>query len=293
MKKLLSAMLAFVITVFCVLPCRAVSEEKNGMNVTAHRGYSAAAPENTLAAFTEAGKAGFYGCEFDVHPTKDGVWAVMHDSDISRMTDGEGNIEDYTYGELLDFTVDAGNGIEKYPGEKIPRLEQVFEICAEYGMVPVMEIKGGTEEQMADLAEAVKNSPCEANCTVISFSENLLCAIRPLLPENEIWLLTRQAKKDIVSRCAENGFDGISFDYGTNTGRDIKRIKKAGLTLSAWTVNKQSTAEIMYKYNIYNITTNGILPESTEEYSSRVSFADFIARSANSIRSFFRQKFIK
>ena len=57
------------------------------VTLVAHRGYRAVAPENTTAAFEEAGKAGFWGAECDIYRTADGVWIVSHDTNSYRMMD--------------------------------------------------------------------------------------------------------------------------------------------------------------------------------------------------------------
>ena len=53
-------------------------------SIVAHRGFSAIAPENTLAAAQEAIAAGANGCECDVRPTSDGVLILMHDGNLKR-----------------------------------------------------------------------------------------------------------------------------------------------------------------------------------------------------------------
>ena len=80
----------------------------------AHRGFSSVYPENTIPSIEGAVQNGFYGCEFDIHTTKDGVWILNHDSSIDKMTDGSGDISSYTYEELLEYNIDNGNGIENY-----------------------------------------------------------------------------------------------------------------------------------------------------------------------------------
>ncbi len=54
--------------------------------IFAHRGYSAALPENTMSAFLEAEKAGADGIELDVQLTKDGEIVVIHDEKVNRTT---------------------------------------------------------------------------------------------------------------------------------------------------------------------------------------------------------------
>lgn len=63
------------------------------VTLIAHRGFRAVAPENTLPAFEEAGKAGFTGAECDTYRTKDGVWVISHDSHTYRMMDQHAFVE--------------------------------------------------------------------------------------------------------------------------------------------------------------------------------------------------------
>jgi glycerophosphoryl diester phosphodiesterase len=59
-----------------------------------HRGFQAAAPENTLKAVGEAGRRGFAMCEVDPGISSDGVWFLMHDRTVDRTTDGSGDLAD-------------------------------------------------------------------------------------------------------------------------------------------------------------------------------------------------------
>src|SRR5690606_31552997 len=64
--------------------------------VLAHRGYSAKAPENTMAAFELALAVGADGIELDVHMTRDGEIVVIHDDTLDRTTNGKGPVSDQT-----------------------------------------------------------------------------------------------------------------------------------------------------------------------------------------------------
>lgn len=94
--------------------------------VIAHRGASAAAPENTLAAFTLAAELGADAVELDVKLSKDGVPILLHDETVDRTTDAKGKVKDFT---LADFKkMDAGAWKEsKYAGERPPTLAEVFD----------------------------------------------------------------------------------------------------------------------------------------------------------------------
>ena len=66
----------------------------------AHRGYAVEAPQNSIPAFVEAGKLGFWAVETDVHKTKDGVLVCNHNNSVDEMYYGSGKIAEMTYREL-------------------------------------------------------------------------------------------------------------------------------------------------------------------------------------------------
>jgi len=92
----------------------------------AHRGASAAAPPNTLAAFEKAVELGADGIEFDVHLSADGVLVVIHDFNVDDTTDGSGRVAEMTLAQLKQL--DAGSRFDPaFAGERIPTLEEVLE----------------------------------------------------------------------------------------------------------------------------------------------------------------------
>ena len=116
-KKIIALIILFAVVIAAVLcfvlirrtrASRAVNADttENPIFYTAHRGLSSVAPENTLPALKKAGQAGYYACEFDVYPTKDGVWVLMHDDTARPAPPTEkGKISDYAYAELLEFDI--------------------------------------------------------------------------------------------------------------------------------------------------------------------------------------------
>ncbi len=94
--------------------------------ILAHRGASAYAPENTVAAFRLAHELGADGIELDVQLTRDKIPAVIHDDTVERTTNGKGRVRDLTIGELARLDAGAWKGNE-YVGEPVPTLAQVFE----------------------------------------------------------------------------------------------------------------------------------------------------------------------
>src|SRR5690242_19186833 len=93
--------------------------------VFAHRGASAYAPENTLAAFELARRQGAPAIEFDAKLSSDGRVVIIHDQTLERTTDGAGRVRDLSLAALREL--DAGSWLSaQFRGEKIPTLDEVF-----------------------------------------------------------------------------------------------------------------------------------------------------------------------
>lgn len=91
----------------------------------AHRGYSAAAPENSLLAFEAAVAMGAQEIEFDVQMTADYQVVSLHDATLDRVSDGTGYVGDYTLAQLQQLDFGFRNG-EQYRGMGIPTLEDIL-----------------------------------------------------------------------------------------------------------------------------------------------------------------------
>lgn len=286
-KKLVCAVLCAVLLLSFAVPGLA-AEEKRTLAV-AHRGYSGAAPENTLAAFRLAGEMGYYGCEFDIQPTADGVWVVMHDDTVDRTTNGSGKVTELTYAELSNFTIDKGNGLEKYPNEKIPTLEEALDACLEYSLRPVIEVKGGKEENMPALAELLNSRSEKEGFVVISFTWEFLEPLRKLMPETEMWLLANEVLPSHISFCKENKIDGISFNYKKNVTASILMIRAAGLKPISWTVDNLFVANTLAARGVEGITTNRLLPEQLEK--SELAFSELLKSFGELLKGIFESLF--
>jgi glycerophosphoryl diester phosphodiesterase len=152
--------------------------------VIAHRGASAYAPENTLAAFNLAFDMGADGIELDVELTKDGVPVVFH-LDPDRQTHGLRTLRDMTLAEVKQL--DAGKWFSaKFRGEKIPTLDEVIHTIGGRGSI-VIEIKwSAVAWGIADLeratAKVLAQAPEQANRVISSFHPIALYRMRQLAP---------------------------------------------------------------------------------------------------------------
>ncbi|MBQ8526258.1 MAG: hypothetical protein IJ460_06055 [Clostridia bacterium] len=164
------------------------------VTLTAHRGWRAKYPENTMLGFREALKLDIDSIEMDVHMTKDYQIVVCHDASLERTTDKKGNICELTLEQVRQ--ADAGIRFgEEFKGEKIPTFEEFLELMATRPDIRLLlELKDYPEE-LGDFAYASAEktiSLCKKygvfgkeRLTVITFSTGI-CA----------WLRTRYTKDD-------------------------------------------------------------------------------------------------
>ncbi len=266
LKRLVCAVLCVLLLLSFSIVGFAASDGNKAKRIeaVAHRGYSAAAPENTLAAFKLAGEKGYYGCEFDIHTTKDKVWVINHDDTVDKMTDGKGKIADMTYEEISKLKIDNGNNLETYPNEKIPTLEEALAVCAEYSIRPIIEVKGGEVKDLESLAKILGSTALPCEYTLISFQWEYLAPLRELLPEADLWMLANEVMDTHIEFCKEHNINGISFNFMENTVFSMNKIKKAGLKMIAWTVDYVTPARFLCAFGVSAITTNKILSEDLD-----------------------------
>jgi glycerophosphoryl diester phosphodiesterase len=139
--------------VACGMACGAVPAAERLLQlsrplVIAHRGYSAAAPENTLPAFQLGVSAASDLVELDYHHTRDGVLAVIHDHTLDRTTDatrrwGGTNlvVSAFTYDRIRELDASSWRGTNQPPAF-VPTLDQALDVI-QAGSVTLIERKAG------------------------------------------------------------------------------------------------------------------------------------------------------
>ncbi|MCB9924882.1 MAG: hypothetical protein H6822_22065 [Planctomycetaceae bacterium] len=121
--------LSFVACAFFFIPM-AIAVEPVQPLIVAHRGLLRHAPENTLANFRACLELRI-GFEFDVERTKDDHLVCIHDSTVDRTTSGTGKVSELTLAQIREL--DAGSWFDpKFAGEKVPTVDEVLQLIAEY-----------------------------------------------------------------------------------------------------------------------------------------------------------------
>lgn len=244
---------------YCKTKDYTVISTSDNVTLVAHRGMRSVAPENTTASFTEAGKHGYWGAECDVYRTKDGVWIISHDSHTYRMMDKSAFIEKKTYEELMDMNVDSGVNIDKYEDLKICSLEEYLDICKNYNMTPVIELKGkNNTEYYSEIVELANQF--EVNPVYISFHIENLQTMRRLTQCKMYYLVQKISEDDIQDA---KSIENCGIDFNGNKDKNfksdiIKKCQDAGLELGAWTINEEDALQKLEQYGITLITTDCI-----------------------------------
>jgi glycerophosphoryl diester phosphodiesterase len=195
------------------------------MKVYAHRGASAAYPENTLAAFAAALALGVEGIELDVHGTVDGVPVVIHDRDVTRTTNGSGNVDEMDSTAVA--ALDAGNG------EGVPTLAAVLDLVGDRAHLDI-EVKGvGIAREVLTTLAASPGT----RWAVSSFNWDTLRELRRLDTTAALWPLASEVTDDLLRIAADLGSPAIALFHDAYTEKSAQLLREAGRDVMIWTVN--------------------------------------------------------
>lgn len=156
----------------------------------AHRGASALAPGNTLAAFAKAAELNADGIEFDVQLSADNVPVVIHDFTVDRTTDGSGRVADLTLAQLK--RLDAGAPFDlSFSGQRIPTLTEVLETLGGQLLLNIELKSAGVRDNGLERAvtDQVTRHGLEDSVILSSFSPFSLRQAKRLAPRIPVGLL--------------------------------------------------------------------------------------------------------
>ncbi len=231
--------------------------------VWAHRGASAYAPENTLAAFRLAEEMGADGVELDVQRTKDGELVVIHDEKIDRVSEGHGYVKDMTLSELRRFHYNRAHEefAKSYPQAEIPTLREVYSLLKPGKLSINVELKTGIfpyegiEEQVLALT---KEMGMEDRVLYSSFGHKSLLRLKALDSEVRLGLLYSDAPVRVRHYARKVvGVDALhpAIYHLLEAGYTEKAHKK-GLKVHVWTVNEKEEVELCLSQEVDAIITN-------------------------------------
>jgi glycerophosphoryl diester phosphodiesterase len=257
---------AFVITVglgYLLLRTAWIDRE---VLVIAHRGASAEAPENTLAAFRRAivDRADFV--ELDVQETVDGVVVVVHDSDLMKIGGSPLKIWEATAAQLRD--VDIGSRISPdFSSERVPTLAEALDLCK--GKVRVdIELKSYGHDQKLEerVIEIVEAAGVEREIVTMSLDHDMVHTMKRLRPEWTAGVLTAKVIGDLTKFPA----DFLAVESKIATRRFVRRAHRAGKAVYVWTVNDPAAMLDAMSFGVDGLITDqpAVAREVVDRYAA-------------------------
>ncbi|WP_405800083.1 glycerophosphodiester phosphodiesterase [Streptomyces sp. NBC_01506] len=250
--------------------------------VIAHRGASAYAPENTLAAVDKAEDLGIDWVENDVQRTKDGQLVVLHDTNLKRTTDVEEvfpdrapwNVKDFTAAEIARLDAGSWFGAE-WAGARVPTLKQYLDTVEDNRQKLLLEIKApelypGIEKDILGVLRAegwLDRAHVRSKLVIQSFGVDSVKAVHEQRPDVTTGFLGTPAVADLPSYAAFT--DQINPTHSSLTAEyvaAVHRLKGAHgkrLQVSTWTVNDAAGAQRVAGFGVDGIITNN--PDVVED----------------------------
>ncbi|MCO1594474.1 glycerophosphodiester phosphodiesterase [Micromonospora sp. RHAY321] len=235
-----------------------IRPEGSPFTVIAHRGASAAAPENTLVAQEIARRGGADWIENDVQPSKDGIPFILHDSTVDRTTDGTGSIRNLTAAQIK--ALDAGSWFgPHYVGERVPTLaEQLADLRTRGGNL-LVEIKGRhTRDEVATIIRVIRDEQMMGRVFIQSFEVDALRYTYELAPELPLGLLRSSLDADPVAIAKELHLTAYNPDGNALLGRPevVAPLHAAGVAVMAWTMDSAGLWQRLERIGTDAIITN-------------------------------------
>jgi glycerophosphoryl diester phosphodiesterase len=227
--------------------------------VIAHRGASAYAPENTLAAFRMAETLGADAIELDAKLLQDGTIIVLHDNSLDRTTNGRGAIYQYKHIDLQQL--DAGSHFSiKFAQERIPTLDEVFQNVGSNLLINVeMTNYARPRDRLPQKVIAlIHEYGLDNRILLSSFNPWALIVAKKLDPSIPRALLVGSGEPKIV-RFILKAIMEYLFYHPQETlvnEEEIKKLKRKGKRVNAWTVNTSERMRELYSMNVDGVITD-------------------------------------
>ena len=235
--------------------------------IIGHRGASAVAPENTMAAFRKAIAVGADGIEFDVRLTRDGVPVVIHDSSLRRTGGLSRRIAEMTWDEVA--KVDVGSWFSRsFANETVPSLAELFTLFESNDSTLYLEMKCDSAAEYAPLAaaccELIAQRGLKERVVVECFQLAALRIVREFdsdiqtvaLFEPSISNPSVLSEQSIINKATDVGAVALALHHRLARRSLVVKAKAAGMHVAVWTVDDPSWIERARTLGIDALITN-------------------------------------
>lgn len=227
-------------------------ELEDRVKITAHRGSSIAAPENSLSAIRQAIDDGADYAEIDVQETADGKVVLLHDKDLLRIAGLKKNIWEANYGDIKDLDMGSWFAPE-FKDERIPLLEQAMDLAHDRIKLNIELKLNGHQERLAErVVKIINDHDFVDRCIVTSLDFAILgkvCELNPGIKRGFIVF-------DSIGRVSRLDVEILSVS-SRNAGFDlINEAHRTGKEVHVWTVNELSNMARFIDLGADNLITD-------------------------------------
>jgi glycerophosphoryl diester phosphodiesterase len=224
-------------------------------SITAHRGDSTHAPENTMPAFMLAVENQADILEIDVRQTSDGEYVIMHDESLSRTTGDSHKVGEVNLRYIKNL--DAGSFFsEEFAGVVIPTLEEVMEFAVENDVFLNIELKTAdtdSEDYVQGIVDIIQRYDYVDKCMLASDNYDRLKELKTLDEDITTLYIMSFAFNNLGSM---EYVDAFSIRYNFISADLVKNIHQNDKKIYAWTVDNETQIKRLLLYDVDGIITN-------------------------------------
>ena len=215
----------------------------------AHRGASEYAPENTFLSFYYGLTMNANGIETDVQLTKDNVLVLFHDATLDRVTDGKGNLCDYTFSELQSLWVKKGD-----LKDKIITFEDFLTHFSKMDLTFAIELKG--DKTALPTAKILEKFNIREKVVITSFKINELLDFKKAMPDYKTGFLAQSIDDELLNQLKAYGIDEFCPDAKFVTKENVEKWRNLGFGVRAWGVVNEDLMKNAYYSGVDGMTVN-------------------------------------
>jgi glycerophosphoryl diester phosphodiesterase len=212
-----------------------------------------------MASFEYGLELGADLVELDVHLTRDGRLAVIHDETLDRTTNGTGLVKDCTAEELKALDAGAWYGKGEFAGQRVPMLEEVLDWAHDRGAALDIEIKNapvsypGIEQALVD---ALAQASMTVRVLVISFDHPAVQRVKALDSRIATGVLYAARPVDCVAVARQAHADAVLPHWAYVTAEDVRAAHDAGIAVAPWVSSDPAVLQRLLDAGVDAIGTN-------------------------------------
>ena len=235
------------------------------LEIIAHRGFSAIAPENTLAAFAAALEHHADSVEFDLQLTEDGVPVVIHNPTLDKTTGTSGHVTATTLQELK--KLDAVSWFDRqFSGEKIPTLSETLDILQPLPKYIYLDVKPHcqwSDDRVEFLVNLLIEKNWQQTAIIYSFNPQFVEQVRQANPDFQLAYIVANADdyQTELAKAANHEISTIVSEYHVLLHNPdlVAQTRHLGVDIVVWTVDDPNDFQSLVNIGIHRIITNSLI----------------------------------